>query len=271
GRTGEVDVPLTPHERFEFLPRPDLWRVLLNLLTQALRGALSLNECLYFSPRVLAALRDLAQEISPDVVIADMVRTAPFARRLDRPWILDLDDLLSKRYEDWSRNWKSGEVLGYLKDWPPVVLRTAIRWLTVPILRFESRLMRRRELALAREATVCTLVSHQEAEALSTILGRRVWWAPMSIPMPVLSTRSPRTFNPTPVFFGGLDYAANLEAVSYFKDVLGPYLRTRSGLPSTLDVIGFCTGQHQRSLDGEHVRLLGYAPDLHERLASYSI
>src|SRR5262249_13380803 len=53
GRTGEVDVPLTPHERFEFLPRPDLWRVLLNLLTQALRGALSLNECLYFSPRVL--------------------------------------------------------------------------------------------------------------------------------------------------------------------------------------------------------------------------
>src|SRR5262249_27086446 len=45
----------------------------------------------------------------------------------------------------------------------------------------------------------------------------------------------------------------------------------RSGLPSTLDVIGFCTGQHQRSLEGEHVRLLGYAPDLHERLASYSI
>ncbi|MDB5406193.1 MAG: hypothetical protein JWL84_1105 [Rhodospirillales bacterium] len=267
---GDGHLPL-PAAHFTFLARAGLWRALVNLLSRGLRGRLSLNECLYFSPGSLARLKEVAAEIAPDVVIADMVRTASYAMGLDQPWVLDFDDRLSARYEDWSRKTEAQDILGYLQRSRPRLVTKLVGWLRVPILRFESRLLRRRELELAHVAAACTMVNPGEARALSAETGRRVWCAPMSVSVPRRPARESAPLNPTPVFVGGIDYAPNFEAVAFFKDQLGPGLKARSDLPSTLDVIGFCTSEHRDRLDGGHVRLLGYAPDLYRRLAEYSI
>jgi glycosyltransferase involved in cell wall biosynthesis len=114
-------------------------------------------------------------------------------------------------------------------------------------------------------------VSSREAETLSTVSGRRVWCTPMAVSVPDRPVRPADSINPIPAFVGGVDYGPNFDAVAYFRDELGPDLGRHRGLPSRLDVLGFCTKEHRRHLEGDHVRLLGYATDLHRRLLEYSI
>ena len=111
--------------RVEYLARPGLFRILCNVAMYYTRRRMSLNECLYFSPRVLKAMRRIAAENRCDLAVADMIRSAPYAGSLGLPWVLDLDDLLSKRYAAMVAQRSPMEmILGYYGDYLPKIIRT---------------------------------------------------------------------------------------------------------------------------------------------------
>ena len=74
---------------------PGIGRVALNLLLRGLPRRLSLNECLYFSPRLGRELRAIADRTGCHLVVADMLRTGPVAGLTGLPVVANLHDPLA--------------------------------------------------------------------------------------------------------------------------------------------------------------------------------
>ncbi len=123
----------------EYLPLPSKRQVITNLVRQGIAGRLSLNECLYANPAVPERIRAIVRERAIRFVVADMIRTAPYAEQTRLPWILDHEDLLSERYAMWARNSTGNEnILGYLTEAVPTAARPAARALFRRLLMREA-------------------------------------------------------------------------------------------------------------------------------------
>lgn len=88
----EVAEPVAPHE------------VAANLVRHSFgKAPWPLQCCLFFSGKNARRLREKALDLCPEVIVVDMIRTAqyrPCFDGLSSRLILDMDDLLSKRYEN---------------------------------------------------------------------------------------------------------------------------------------------------------------------------
>lgn len=247
---------------------PGPLRIAANVAWQAGRGRLSLNECLFDSPRLRSEVADLAARMGADLVVADMIRTYGLAASTGRPVVLDLDDLLSERYGQ-SREVDPQTVVGYFSEYVPAVLRRPVQGAAARLLSVEAGLLGRREVEVASQAAVTCLVSAAEADRLSSRTGGPVLWAPMAVPV----TRSPVGGDRAggPVFVGGMDYAPNREAIRWYRDAVLPHLQALGAADVVLDVIGHCPGEVAGTLGSDRIRFLGYVSDLASSLSSYRI
>ena len=253
----------------EVIAPPGLPRVAVNVMAKASTGKLCLNECLYVSPAITAAIREVCATTHVDVVIADMVRTSSLALATGLPTVVDLDDLLSRRYAALAEGRaEAGTVLGYYGRMIPRVVRRVASRLAARLVGVEARLVSRREEAVGRAAGAVSLVAEDEAAAFTRSIGRPVAWLPMAIdippePAPVASNDGRRI-----VFVGGLDYHANLEAVRMYVDQVAPSIAALGVDGLRLRVIGHCPEPVRVELGSSSaVELVGYVDDLASELA----
>lgn len=248
---------------------PGLLRVLVNVVSQASRGRLCLNECLYAGPRVQRAVNDICDAWEPDIVIADMIRTAPVALATGRPTHVDLDDLLSARYRNLSAAGADADtILGYYGAFLPRVLRTSLAKVAAHLIGIEARLVARREAIVAHEAHSVSLVAEREVAAFGREVHRSVAWLPMAVTIPPEGANVATNAEDALVFVGGLDYHANLEAVrTYLKEVV-PALDVLGVESAPLRVIGYCPDAVRIELaSSPGIILLDYVDDLTAELA----
>ncbi|MGQ0434743.1 MAG: glycosyltransferase [Microthrixaceae bacterium] len=247
---------------------PGLPRVGLNVLTSAVVGRLSLNECLYTSPDIRSGIAEICQTWPAEVVVADMLRTSSLALGTGLPTIVDLDDLLSRRYEELADGRAdAGTVLGYYGSALPAPIRRVLATVTARLVGLEARLVARRERVVGRSATVVSLVAQEEARSFGEDIGRAVAWLPMAVEIPASAASVASNVDSRVVFVGGLDYHANLEAVRTYVTDVAPAL-ARLGLPGVrLRVVGHCPPTVRRELEvSPALELLGYADDLSSEL-----
>lgn len=258
--------------RVRHVAPPRLLRVLGNLARSFSRGRLSANECLYHSPRILRRLREHVEREGYDLVVADMIRTAPYAAALGRPWVLDLDDLLSRRYAGLAgRRARGPAIVGYYAENLPRALVPALAWAARRILRREAGILRRREEMWGRTASAVCLVGKVEADDLAARIGRPVFWGPMSVAIPPRPVGRVAERPPSLVFLGGLDYQPNVDAVRYFIEEIHPRLLRRGLEPAPLTVVGFCPDAVRAELAGTRAGPVGYVPDLGTELERHQI
>lgn len=231
-------------------------------------GRRSANEALYDSRRARHEVSGLIAERNIDLVITDMIRTAPYGQRTGLPWIADLDDLLSARYEHLSGGTERADnLLGY--DDAPLLRHLARLLARVQplVLRREAAILRRREIEVARQADLASLVSEAEAE----ILGRRAGTFVASTPMAVSGPDRRPDIAGRPremVFLGGLDYGPNFTSVRDFEQDVLPKLLAQGIGDLRLDVIGSADPKHRRALS-DRIELRGYIDDLDREMQSY--
>lgn len=254
----------------ERLAPPRLPRTVVNVLTKATTGRLCLNECLYVSPTIQHRIAERCATWSPDVVIADMIRTASLALGTGLPTVVDLDDLLSRRYQDLARGRADPRtLLGYYGgSLPPAVQRIAAT-LAARLVGIEVGLVGRREMAVGRAAGAVSLVARDEAASFERRIGRPVAWLPMAVSIPL--DAAPVASNPSDrvLFVGGLDYHANVEAVQMYVEHVAPALRDLGLGNLRLRVVGHCPDDVRRELGASPaVELVGYVDDLAGELAS---
>ncbi len=251
-----------------YLPLPAKSKILWNLLTQGLTGRLSINECLYLDESANDAIQRLVKDKSINMIVADMIRTAPYAHRSGLPWIVDHEDLLSERYELWAtRSTGDENILGYLENSIPAFARPLVRAVFRKLLRRESKVLEHRELFWTDRANASSLRSLEETERLSQRTKRRVFCMPVTVPIPDQPANATLDARPmVAVFTGGLTYQPNLDALrAYVEKIIPEFERQGVELP-TLNVIGAAPDNLRLPLEHPSIKFLGYVPDVNEEL-----
>lgn len=260
-----------PRLTLHHLKPPTMVRIGANTVRTIVHRRSSLNEALYASPQVEERLREIADAFSPDVVIADTLRTATLAGDLGYPTVVDLDDLYSDRYSRLAEQDDQVGVLGYFGSRIPAIFRPAAEQTAGRLLRLEAELVRRREIEVAQKADAVVVVSVSEALELERRSGRPVAAIPMAVDV---GSRPLRRWNRTPsaprgVFVGKLDYRPNGEALRWFAHEVVPKLGEADLDNFRLTVVGTAPDELRREVESEHIRFIGYADDLSATLADH--
>jgi len=256
-----------PHDdgtKFHRIPLAGPLQIVRNLVG-FLQRRLSLNECLFFSPRGAAEVAEIARRTGCQLVVADMIRTVPLARATGLPLIVDLDDLLSERYR-WlaSQGGDNATILGYYAHELPEIVAKPAGWLAARLLSHEARTLDRRELEVAREADAVSLVAAAEANRLEQRAGVSVACLPMAVRIPENGADVAAGAAGSVAFIGGLDYFPNEIAVRWFRTEVA----SRMAHPPqfTLSVIGRAPDGVVAKLRSPAIRFLGYVDDVEAEL-----
>ncbi|MEO7198002.1 MAG: glycosyltransferase [Solirubrobacterales bacterium] len=248
---------------------PSVGRIAWNLAVGFPSDRLSLNECLYYSPRIAHDVRALSEGGAFDLVVADTLRTAKLGLATSLPLVVDLDDLLSLRYADLIEGHGDvGSLLGYYGESMPRLLARLATGFAARLLRREAALLERREVWTARTADAVSLVGSEEAAELSRRSGRPVACLPMAVD--VSGNSADVASNPSDRFVcvGGMDYRANVESLRWFAGE--PLTAARRACPGFhLEMIGHCPKQIAEELTRPGLSFLGYVDDLSRALRGY--
>ncbi len=196
----------------------------------------------YFPGRRLgSAVRRLAAEKRPDVVVAFSSQVAPVAFRVGVPVVLDLvdrDSVKWAKYGDWFRGMKR------------------------ILYRLEARRLARAETQWVKRSFATLVVSRHEKSLFSGSLQDHI--VVVGNAMEVGDFPGDRTGEDdrTLLFAGALDYFPNMDAVEFFARDVMPRVRERVPGAEFL-VVGPRAPGRLRALDGRGgVRLAGYVEDI---------
>jgi glycosyltransferase involved in cell wall biosynthesis len=132
----------------------------------------SLQERLFYSRKSQILINNEIDIFKPDIIYADMIRTAQYIENIldeNIQKIVDIDDLLSIRYSRFLKN-KENSILGTFQNLLPTFLRKILENLLKNIiLKKEIKLISKREIEIARSFDQSFLVSAKEVEYLSKI------------------------------------------------------------------------------------------------------
>lgn len=242
---------------------PRLTSVAGSALAALTVGERSLNEALFVDRSVRRDVARLMADVDPDAVVVDTLRLFSAVPEGFSPVVVDLDDLLSLRYSTMTvAHDDAVGVLGFAAGRVPGPLRGVAAHAAVRLLRWESRRIAARELAVCAAATAVGLVSRREADALSARSGRTVAWLPPTVPVPAEPVEQADGLS----FVGGLDYLPNVQALRFYRDAVLPHLDPTDPR-HVLHVAGHCPDGAGAEFDVPGMVLHGYVDDLGKALS----
>lgn len=196
----------------------------------------SLQECLYFSNKNKKMIDNYIAEIKPNLIICDMARTAQFISKADIPYLVDLDDILSKRYEKMLAGNNGYSVLGTYGERLPSILKRIEHIVRGNILKYEMQKIKSAELLYYKNASGIILTSEKEACYLNNLLGsNKAVGIPQSVNVMQQSLAKTRDI----LFIGNLTTAQNIASLKYIVDVLLPEVELLN-CDYRLHVVGRC-------------------------------
>lgn len=222
-----------------------------------------------------AAVRECVDRVRPDLLFVDTVRmmrlAEPFLKAVSS--VIYLDDLYSLRYERMLRLMKASpeneiDAIGSFSRFVPDMVRPLVQMGQNSLLRFESSLLRQREIEAAQKFDKALLINGEEAKVLSAASQRTV------IPVKVLhitKTRLARQFwgDPTFLFLGNLMFPPNSAALMLLLNAMPGIIES---LPNVrINIVG--RGASRRHRDGaapfgSRLCFLDFVNDLEPLLAS---
>lgn len=251
-----------PTVEFEFTDYPGVFDVLRGIPTLGVSAPL---QCLaFFGHEKSKWVADRVSAFDPDVVVVDMLRLWSYARQVDAPKVLDIDDLLSLRYQ---RQLSSGatDVLGTFRERLPAVARWAANLFAARLLAVESKRLARLEHDVTRSAASVLFVSgleaqrHRRATGGSNLFSAPPMSADVSEVRHISASRGSNSLRLA--FLGNLKAPQNLQALRYVVQTLVPVLDD-AGIAYALDVIGSIDTKVADELAHPSVRFHGFVDDL---------
>lgn len=202
-----------------------------NLFTSFFGKQIPLQSFGFLSKKNASAIQALLDEISPDVLMFDMIRTAPFLDLINFQGkiVLDLDDLLSKRYER-QRAFDSrsgGSAFGKLSETSSLISRfSKSRILTNYVLWLESKRVKSAELHYGLQSDLVVFVSPKEADEYNKAIPlKHAIAAPIGIDTAYyLDFQRPETVPGLLSFVGDMSTAANQDSLAMIIEEILPQL-----------------------------------------------
>lgn len=221
------------------LEYPPFIKKMTNVITLSILKNEPLQTAAVYSRKMQKKFNRILNEIKPDTIICDMIRTARFVIKSNYrcQTILDMDDVLSKRYLTSSENEK--DPLGQLKDSMPSFFVKLISKLHLSklILKFEYKKIRKKELKLPKLFNYTVLVSPLEVKQLkidSNCENIYVWPVALNKVYEVVKDYDENLL----CFLGNIDASQNQTTLKYILDEIMPNLSNKKLL-----VVGKCSDE----------------------------
>ena len=215
------------------------------------------------------ACRSFANEVHPDVVYNQMIRTMPLVARLPFPKVMDFQDALSMNTER-----RMEQSHGFWRH----------------VLHYEFKMLRSSEYKAFSIFNALTIISEVDSEAIPHKKNGEIHIIPNGVDFDYFKVDSlqlsvdsatqsggsplPTTHYPLPtydlVFCGNMSYAPNVDAARYLVNDIMP-LVWQSHPQATLLLAGAAPKAPVRTLASSRVVISGHLPDIREAYASAQI
>ena len=244
------------------LEMPSFVGKFLNVLNLSLFKRWPLQVAGVYSRKAQKQFNKIVNEFQPDIIICDMIRTSRYVlkSKFDGRKILDMDDILSKRYES-SLNTKE-DPLGQFKDMLPSFALKIIRILHLNkfILKFEAKAMRKKELSAKDNFSDVILVSPKECEKLNKITGTNMakCWP---VCVNTVDNNKSDYDNNQICFLGNIDASQNQSTLQFIID------NVMNKLPKEVNllVVGKCSKENMEKFSKySNVKFTGYVDSIVE-------
>lgn len=249
------------------------------ILKSILLNKWPLQVSLYYSNNAQKELDRVINEYNPDIVICDMARTAQYLKRLDGykyNKILDMDDVLSKRYQRQANSGVLGKsAVGAYSNKLPKIFNCFLnnRLIMKFILTKEAKLLEKYEIKIAKYYKSIVFVSPLEANEFNTKIGEN-----KSIDITigvdydyfsefVVKEKKDNYI----VFLGNMYVAHNKDSVRLFiKNVFPEILR--SNPKCVFRIVGKCSEEFKRELSNyENIEITGEVEDIRKYIQDCTV
>jgi glycosyltransferase involved in cell wall biosynthesis len=187
----------------------------------------SLQELLFYSESAQKAINQAIIDFNPDFIIVDMLRMAQYVENSSLPKMLELQDLLSERYKRFCENTScKDDLLGTFGELLPKFISNILNeYLKVPLLKYESKVIAKREYELSQKFEAITLVSQIEVDKLRKTTGvRHIHAIPPSVENSILNFDLVEEGKCNIIFLGNLTTNQNLSSFRYIAEKVLPLL-----------------------------------------------
>ena len=187
---------------------------------------------LYFSNSNKDAIAQLCKKINPDVVIVDMVRLATYYdafKNFKCKKILDMDDLLSERYDrQLKSNYKSSLAGQYSSNLSSLFLKfIELKSIKNLILKFEKNLIAKAEIDYAGIYEKVIFDSSKEANKLNKYYADKAIDVPLGINVKeFLNCKYHNLKENNICFVGNMYVSANIDTLKLIATEVLPYIKT---------------------------------------------
>ena len=212
---------------------------------------------LFTERKKIREIRHAIMSRAPDVLLAQMVRTAEYVKDLDVvPHVLDIMDTLHAGAEREAKK--------------------APRWKR-PLLLEEGRRLLRYEHRMPQYFDACTIISEQDRQLLPHPDKSRVYVVPNGVDFDYFSLKEGiaplEQQNPTfdVAFCGNLGYAPNIVAARFLSLEVAPEFERQTGRPLRALICGAQPTQAVKSLSTRHIHVLGDVSDIRSAYISAPI
>ena len=209
--------------------QPSIYTQLYNILCNSIvRRKAPFQSYLYWSKILDAKVKTIVQKVNPLVTIFEMIRTILYGNSIKTPKLLDLADLLSRRYkQQLSADNPSLRLAGqYEKGYSKVFTRL----INVPaikkyILQQEYILTKKSEIDSAKSFDLVSLVSLKEIKMVSKYSrSNNVIWIPNGVDPAQNQSNIIVKYEKIFSFVGVLDNPHNEQGVLFFLKSIFPYI-----------------------------------------------
>ncbi|MDR3594813.1 glycosyltransferase [Clostridium sp.] len=259
---------------------PSKFEKIKNLVFQSiLSNNRPLQVSVYYSKRAKKQLDRVINEYKPDIVICDMARTGEYLKDLDESKynkILDMDDLLSKRYK---RQLESGtlsrDAIGAYSKRLPGFINSFIDNKNIMefIIKKESNLLSKYEINIAKYYKSVIFVSKVEAESFNKSISEdKSLDITIGVDYDYFSEKVYETKKKEYiVFLGNMYVAHNKDAVRAFLNNIFPEIINK--IPNVkFRIVGKCPDEFRKELfNYNNVEITGEVEDVRPHVQECTI
>ena len=252
----------------------------LNMVKQVFIGIIQrrpLQISIFQNKRNRIRLQEIIKNNNYDFLYFDMLRTGIYVKNFDenikKKSVIDIDDLLSKRY---------GSEIGYnhtknFNLYGKKTIKFLYRFLGKFITRYEANTMANYERSIVKYNTLIALVSNKEKNELIEMTDEP--YQQNIIHIPLTGTRDKAVFRKFEKidknrigFIGNLTLKSNFDGLCYFIEQNSTFLSKET---IKIDVIGYSTASERSklySLNNEYqlnIQVRGYVPKLDDYMETW--